>query len=72
MLNEIYYVNKAALNYFPIEQLLYYCSWFLIRKAIWYVSNCWTFEYYVVFIYFQAADSALLAVSVLYVEKKSK
>ena len=24
MLNEIYYVNKAALNYFPIEQFLCY------------------------------------------------
>ena len=28
-------------------------------------------KYYVIFIYFQAAVSALLAVSVLYVEKKS-
>ena len=29
-------------------------------------------KYYVIFIYFQAAVSALLAVSVLYVEQKSK
>ena len=29
-------------------------------------------KYYVIFIYFQAAVSALLAVSVLYLEKKSK
>ena len=29
-------------------------------------------KYYVIFVYFQAAVSALLAVSVLYVEKKSK
>ena len=29
-------------------------------------------KYYVVFIYFQSAVSGLLAVSVLYIEKKSK
>ena len=29
------------------------------------------FEYYVIFIYFQAAVSALLAVSVVYIEKKN-
>ena len=29
-------------------------------------------KYYVIFVYFQAAVSALLAVSVLYVEKKIK
>ena len=31
---------------------------------------CRIFESYVIFIYFQAAVSALLAVSVLYIEKK--
>ena len=33
--------------------------WFLIRKAICYVPNCRITEYYVIFIYFQAAVSAL-------------
>ena len=33
---------------------------------------CRIVEYYAIFIYFQAAVSALLAVSVLYSEKKSK
>ena len=36
---------------------------------MWFVLNFRLSEYYVVFIYFQAAVSALLAVSVLYVEK---
>ena len=42
-----------------------FCPWFLIRKAIWYVPNCRIYENYVILIYFQAAVSALLAVSVL-------
>ena len=37
----------------------HFCPWFLIRKAIWYVPNCRIYEYYVIFIYFQAAVSAL-------------
>ena len=36
--------------------------------VIWYVLNFLIFKYYVIFIYFQEAVSALLAVSVLYVE----
>ena len=36
-------------------------------RVIWYVS-----KYYVIFIYSQVAVSALLVVSVLYVEKKLK
>ena len=35
------------------------CPWFLIRRAIWYVLNCQIYEYYVIFIYFQADVSAL-------------
>ena len=34
------------------------------------MTNCRILEYYVIFIYFQAAVSALLAVSVLYVENE--
>ena len=50
----------------------------LLQKKITYVSSisseklfdmCPIYEYYIIFIYFQAAVSALLAVSVLYVEK---
>ena len=63
------------------------CHWFLIKKAIWYVPNCQIYEYYVIFVnfqagvsalffyYFQAGVSALLAVlpvSVLYIEKKNQ
>ena len=63
--------TKVNLNLFESNLIL--CCWHVIRKAIWYVSNFWIFEfskYYVIFIYFQAAVSALLAVSVLYVENK--
>ena len=42
---------------------------YVISKAIWYLLNFQIFECYVIFIYFQAAVSSFLAVSVLYFEK---
>ena len=48
---------------FPLEAnsvICLLCPWFLIRKAIWYVPNCRIYEYYVIFIYFQAAVSAFV------------
>ena len=38
----------------------------------WYVSNLLISKYYIIFIYFLAAGSALLSDSVLYVEEKIK
>ena len=52
--------------------LLHLCLKYLIRKAISNMTKFRISEYYVIFIYFQPAVSGLLAVSVLYVEKKSK
>ena len=46
-----------------------YC-WHVIRKAIWRNSKLEISKNYVIFVYFQAAVSVLLAVSVLYDEKK--
>ena len=52
--------------------VLLLCSWFLIRKAIWYVANCRIYEYYVIFIYFQAAVSALCCLSQFCTLKKNR
>ena len=59
----------ALLLFKVVTKMTNVLSVYYIRAVIWYVSNCRIFEYYLIFIYFQAAVSALLAVSVLYVDK---
>ena len=59
----------------PSEYSYFFCNWCGIISSWVDLLMCRILEfskYYVIFIYFQAAVSALLAVSVLYVEKKSK
>ena len=61
--------REGLILYFCLFVVFALCCWHVIRKAIWRNLEVRNLE---IFVYFQAAVSALLAVSVLYVEKKSK